>query len=209
MSRLATLLKNKSQIKLGMAEDLRYVRRREVEILQGRTEEDLREYLEDPNTLYRFPFPGEDGAAINLAAGDPEPVNQRSMFKPALTLFNPDIEIEHREVINRLTGPRSGPMETTCGYSVNVWIPCPYRAAFKDFRHDQLPPPVIYIVGERYLQHAQGDLVQGVTGRTIFGCIYCDAMFSLTTEETTKLVQANQHDLQLTEILNRLLPGDL
>lgn len=186
------LLTPNGKLKLGVMDDLRYVRHQELvsmaETPEGRLSPDVGRALEDTNTLYRFPFPSEDGQ-------DWSAIGQRNMFRPVVILDADGIEIEHRSVVKCITAPGGN-------YQVNVYLPCPFLLTTRGKPEDPtktalcstLPPPSIMIFGER---------VQDGKPRTIFSCIYCERMFSLTDLEIQLLRLQNQKHVD-AHILDRL-----
>lgn len=150
-------------LKLGTIDDFRYVRRQELEAwqLHDADPDTIQAYLDDPNTLYRFPWSNEDGQQI----GDIT-LNDRDMFR-TVQLRLPPVEYEHGKITVHLQAPKGG-------YQHNVWFPCLHHPDFdlkksiEDVRH------VVTIFGERYDEQGRG--------RTIFLCGYCKVPFSIGPE---------------------------
>lgn len=189
------ILNAKDKLKIGTIDDLRYVRYTELvamsKTLEGMNSPDVASGLKDPNSLYRFPFPWEDGQNWDA-------IGRRNMFEPTITLFSSGIEVEHTKVVQCIAAPGGG-------YQVNLYLPCPYQLT-KTGKQDNplevslcsaLPPPTINIVGERVYEDHH---------RTIFGCIYCQKFVSFNEPEIELLRLLNKRSVDV-KILDRLSPN--
>jgi len=165
-----------TELKLGTMDDFRYVRHDEVEKWHGEGSADLAEYLADESTLYRFPFPWEDGQSVDQAA-------QRNMFEPVIVLRSPQFEgLEHHPVCKGFSFPGGG-------YNVNLYVPCPFTLreqgpqAGNTTLCSSLPEFHLRVYGERWA---------GSEGRTIFACPYCEHLYSLDAPHIEALRVANE-----------------
>jgi len=156
--------------KLAVLDDWRYVRRDEAAALVSRdagVDTNIRHALASPATLFRFPFPWEDGLSR------PEDIEGRDMFATVEFVLPPELAhlvkgIEHREVW-------LGVRQARGSYSFNVAIPCPLSEGFV-LKHSQGAPVALAdIYGERY------DAMK--RARTIFRCGYCETPFSVSEAE--------------------------
>jgi hypothetical protein len=199
-------------IRLGVMDDLRYVRRSELEqwaALGFRTPKEgdreetrpLSDYLDDPATLYRFPWPWEDNQAI-------EHLQTRNMFATVLLAVPPQLMTEHRH----MTKPVSG----LGGTSINLFFPCPFTlkqgryqaqvatvqglSAHESGLCSAVPNTQITIWGERY--DANGN------GRTCFQCVFCERAQSYSPEHIIQIMELNRHRSEpyIEQILSRLRP---
>lgn len=155
-------------LKLGTMDDMRYVRRSEVESFAASGKyprQDLRYILQDENSLYRFPFPVEDNATL-------EQINERNMFKTT------EIPVSKEFIQGLDHGDRYMPLSPVGiqhAYNVNIWIPCPCSKDFNLRKSTNGAFPLINIYGERY--DSEGNC------RTIFRCAWCEHPFSLSSDE--------------------------
>lgn len=190
------ILNDSDKLKLGKMDDLRYVRFAEVaamaETQEGQQSPDVKRALADPNALYRFPFPWEDGQSW-------DDIGQRKMTVPALILAATDITVAHRSVVQCVTAP--GGL-----YQVNVYLPCPYLLTGRGEPEDPITPalcsalplPSLLLIGERVRQGQ---------ARTIFACIYCRVLLSCSSAEIALLQQQNQNQIDAA-VLARLIPAE-
>ncbi len=157
-------------LKLGTMDDFRYVRRQELEAwrLHDAEPDTIQAYLDDPNTLYRFPWSNEDGQWI----GDLE-LNEREMFR-TIQLRLPRIDYDHGDIVVHLQAPKGG-------YQHNIWVPCLHHPDFNLKKSIGDVSHVVTIFGERYDEQGRG--------RTIFLCGYCKVPFSIGPEHMEELHQ--------------------
>jgi len=177
-------------------DDFRYVRHTELaamaETPEGRNSPAVDRALKDPATLYRFPFPEEDGQ-------DWDEIGQRDFFVPRIILSATEIKGAHRSITHCITGPGGA-------YQVSVYLPCPYLLTKYGEPEDPteptlcsaLPDPLLVIVGER---------VREGRVRTIFKCIYCEILAALHQAELDLLWQQNKDRVDRA-ILARLTPAE-
>ncbi len=172
------------RLKIGVVDDLRYVRREECAGLhQDTPSKDGAAALSNPASLWRFPWPDEDGAA-------PEEIDARDMFRTyTRSLEGPPIEgIDHGDGSRFGRGVTVHIQAEGGGYGFNVMLPCP--ALFGD----RLPALVtssipaafpIQIYGVRYDQRGE---------RTILRCGWCEQPFSMDDESADRLREAIRKD---------------
>jgi hypothetical protein len=158
------------QCKVGVMDDWRYVRRDEAVVLAKSDAgfgAKMAAVLADPSTLYRFPFPWEDGK------GRPEDIDKRDMFATVEFMLPPGMAqvlrgIEHQEIWMSIRQGKGS-------YVFNVAIPCPLSESFGLKHSAGGPVNLVSIYGERY------DIQK--RPRTIFRCGYCEAPFSVNQTE--------------------------
>lgn len=149
--------------KLGVMDDFRYVRRLELVTLD---DQELQGYLDDPSTLYRFPWPDEDGELL-LA------IDKRDMFRTMwLDVKALGWETEH--------DPVCVPVNAGGAHTVHLWVPCPATiGADSEIKHSLINSQPIQIVGERYDEQGRP--------RTIFACGWCDKAFAVSADSAEQL----------------------
>lgn len=173
--------------KIGTCDDIRYTRRAELHAWAPNDAgmgANCRSILAAPSSLYRFPWPDEDGQNI-----EGRPFGERSMFRGQLILLPREWAgvLDHHD--------RSVPIfeSAECGIplagaGLNVRIPCPWGPDFNLKRSVKSPnerfPAVIY--GERY--DANGN------GRTVFACAGCGDLFHLLADQVAELIAAHPGD---------------
>ncbi len=171
-------------IKIGVMDDLRYVRREECAGLhQDTPSEEGAGALRNPASLWRFPWPDEDGAT-------PGEIDARDMFRTYTRSLegNPLTGIDHGD------GSRGG--RGVClhiqakggGYGFNVTLPCPalFGSRLPSLVTSAIPAAFpIQIYGVRYDQ--RGD-------RTIFRCGWCEQPFCLDDTDADRLRKAIRKD---------------
>lgn len=181
------------KIKVGVMDDFRYVRLEELQefLYLAKETEEIQVYLDDPTTLYRFPFPWEDDKSF-LHHG-------RDMFKTVSLNITPTMnDFEHGSIVKHVECSGGG-------HGVNVWIPC---ILGEDGRKHQTSGvrPVITIFGER--KNCNGVY-------TVFRCGYCEKPFAMDEkgiEEIQNLNQkryANDEEHWIHGVLKRLKPKKL
>lgn len=162
--------------KIGIMDNLRCIRRDELiwwEPFDGKNGTDVGGLLGDTNSLYRFPFPDEDGQANAAGYFDWDEINDRREERTILITVTPEWlrQVDHGERYFAMSPTGS------VGYNVNFWTPCLYSADFA-LRHSQNVTDayaLINVYGERYDDQGRA--------RTIFRCAWCDCPFSLNEEE--------------------------
>ena len=169
-----------SVCKVGVCDDWRYVRRAEAEQL-GKVDAGggahFPTVLALPSTLYRFPWPHEDGHA-----GDVAHINGRDMFVTHAWSLPPDVwadifgadGLEHRAmcVPVKAEGMGSG---------ANVFFPCPLSPEFTLRTSQGGFSPTFNVYGERYVVSVP---------YTVFRCGFCGAPFALPPDELDALWHA-------------------
>lgn len=149
--------------KLGVCDDLRYVRREEalrLAPLDAGADTNLEALLADERSLWRFPWPDEDQATVSE-------IDQRDMFRTWLFAAE-SLACDHGERCVSLH-----PEGVSSGWNVNVFIPCPRRAGAAGLRTSPVAP-LFNIYGERW---------RAGQGRTIFRCAWCGQPISLPPED--------------------------
>ena len=178
------------RLKVGVMDDFRYVRREELEGLNdiAKETEEIRLYLEDERTLYRFPFPWEDDKPLLH--------NGREMFKTVSLRITPEMnDFEHGHIVKNVEC-------TGRGHGVNIWIPCILGEKGCDLKTSR-KFHVITIFGER----------QNEGGRyTVFRCGYCETAFAMDQKNINKVrdinnkISLNGEKYWMPRILERLKP---
>lgn len=161
--------------KLGTMDDWRYVRYEEAQRLaplDAGANTNIRSFLNDERTLWRFPWPDED--EFSVAA-----IDQRQMFR-TLLFACAELTCEHTQRCVSIH-----PEGVTSGYNVNVWITCPRQAAAG--MKTSPVPPLFNLYGQRF---------RAGQPRTIFRCAWCGQPFSLTPEELIPVREAFQREIK-------------
>jgi hypothetical protein len=149
--------------KLGVCDDLRYVRREEalrLVPLDAGANTDIAALLADERSLWRFPWPDEDQARTRQ-------IDQRDMFRTWLFTAE-NIDCTHGQRCVSIY-----PEGTSSGWNVNVFIPCPRRAGEAGLKTSPVAP-LFNIYGERW---------RAGQARTIFRCAWCGQPISLDSGE--------------------------
>lgn len=157
-------------------DDWRYVRRSECEAwspYDAKEETNVLEALQDPNTLYRFPFPDEDRLE-SILSFNWQTINERDRDR-TLEFTYETKDIVHGEIVTSVV-PNSN------GRSINIWLPCPIITPYPLKKSKGNPVALCTILGERYDERGNA--------RTIFSCDWCNEPFSVGDEEISKIRQA-------------------
>lgn len=182
--------------KLGTADDWRYVRRSEATRFARGCDNsaEIRAMMQDPQILYRFPFPNEDATEHDLSA-----INQRDMTAGAFALYVPLgvlCRVEHGHICHSMQAPMGG-------HQLNVFHPCPFDGDRMEkalesgvLSTSPMSRPFAVIAGERY--DANGN------ARTIFECGYCRAPFSLPADELAEVQRMQGQHNGFASLLARL-----
>lgn len=166
--------------KAGVMDDWRYVRRSEAQAWaphDAGADTNVREALQDPLTLWRFPWPDEDDGVID-GKFNVDRASRRDMFRHLDVPVTADLlrTLPHQHDICVSMSPGAGNAATGGGYNCNVFLPCPFgtRAEIYEGKTAILRntgfTPLLRIVGERYDQAGNA--------RTIFACAWCGSLSS-------------------------------
>jgi hypothetical protein len=163
--------------KVGTMDDWRYVRRSEVEKMAEIDAGDganMQMAMAHGNLMYRFPWPDEDEYEHNL-----DHINTRDMFRT----YTVPVPQEVLDVFDHdVRWVPIGAANQGGAFNVNVAVPCPTSEAFRKLglKNSGVQSPILQVIGER---------VSNGWARTIFGCGYCEKMFSLPEGPELDLVR--------------------
>lgn len=162
--------------KCGTMDHMMYARRSELVAwapFDAGLGTDVRSILASPSTLYRFPWPEEDGQSVDQ-------MNDRDPFPSLNFLDAPDLAASSHRSFVQITfpGPKlAGPHPYQPGATFNL-PGCPADPALRKVLAIGQPVALINpvasiytIVGERY--NTRGE------ARTVFACAWCGGMFSI------------------------------
>jgi hypothetical protein len=163
----------KTITKAGTMDDFRYVRRTELEAwgpFDAGQGTNVPEALRDSSTLWRFPWPQEDGQAVE---GIDREMFTTLGFRVPQGLLT---KVDHRTICVHVK-PKG------YGGGVNVFLPCPAGPDGKSLSlSNPGASPCANIYGERWDEEGKC--------RTIFRCGWCGAPFSVPAEELEEIRDA-------------------